>query len=474
MNRIRKKVVVVGAGISGLAAAYYFQRHLPAVWEKEGLLLDAAPQAGGLIASQPQGDFLLESGPDAFLTEKPAGVELCRELGLESRLIGTSPDHRRSFVVWKQKLYPLPAGLYLGCPRDLNVLARLPFISLSGKIRMASEIFVPRRVAGTDESVAGFFRRRFGKEAVERLAGPLIGGIYMGDPERLSLKTTLGRFAEMENRSGSLIRALAKEKQAAAAGGPRYGLFATFPGGMQELVDALIRRLPAATQQLGTGVKRLRRQEGWQLELQDGRLIETDALCLAVPAWKAAELLAGDSAVLAGTLSTFEYASAVIVTLAWRREDIAHPLDGFGFVVSAREATGIVGGAFNSVKFPGRAPEGQALIRVFLGGALKAAWCAQSDEAVFHEVEDKLGRWLGIRKAPSLREIRRLPRSMPQYHLNHASRVENLEKQLSGFPGIFLAGNAYHGVGLPDCIAGGRRAAQGMADFLQRQTVKVR
>ncbi|HEV2912410.1 MAG TPA: protoporphyrinogen oxidase [Pyrinomonadaceae bacterium] len=467
------RIAVVGAGISGLAAAHRLQERSAETGRAlESLLLEAGPHTGGIVRTCRREGFLLEVGPDSFISEKPEAVRLAERIGLSGNLIETNPQYRRSFIVRAGRLHAVPEGFQLLAPSRFWPFLTTGIFSWRGKARMALDILLPRRGAangGDDESLAQFVRRRLGREALERMAQPMVGGIYTADPERLSLRATMPRFLDMEREHRSLIRGMrrARRSQSASQGrgtsGARYGLFLSFDEGMQTLTDRLSARLPPRSIRLNSHVEKLsygRDQSLWRLSLSTGEVVECDAVCLALPAYAAARLLRETDATLAAELEAIPYASTATVNLAYRRADVPHPLDGFGFVVPIVERRRTLACTFSSVKFPGRAPEGHALLRAFVGGALQPEMFALDEEAIERAVRDDLRVLLGIEKPPLFTRVRKWPRSMAQYHLGHLRRVESIEERVRALPGLKLAGNAYGGAGLPDCIRSGERAAE--------------
>jgi oxygen-dependent protoporphyrinogen oxidase len=468
------RILIIGGGISGLAAAFSLQEHSPNTGRPlEILLLEATERTGGVIRTHSREGFLIEGGPDSFISEKPEARALAERLGISGHLIETSAEHRRSFIVGGGRLHPVPEGFHLLAPSRFWPFLTTRIFSWRGKARMALDIFLPRRAAtasngGDDESLAQFVRRRLGREALERMAQPMVGGIYTADPERLSLRATMPRFLEMERQSRSVIRGMwrARREQAAHAtqgtSGARYSLFLSFDEGMQVLSDTLAARLDKGSIRLNARIDSLsfdRATEDWKLRLQSGESLACDAVCLALPAYAAASLLRETDAQLASELEAIPYASTATINLAYRREDIPHPLDGFGFVVPILERRSVLACTFSSVKFPGRAPSGHALLRAFVGGALQPETFALDEEAMESAVREDLRDLLGIEKPPLFSLIEKWPRSMAQYHLGHLERVKRIEERLRAFPSLRLAGNAYGGAGIPDCIRSGERAA---------------
>jgi oxygen-dependent protoporphyrinogen oxidase len=471
-------VVVVGGGVSGLAAAHRLLELRGAggggAGPLEVLLLEASGRVGGTVRTERRDGFLLEGGPDSFISEKPAALELARRLGLEGRVVETNAEHRRSFVVRGGRLRPTPEGFHLLAPARLWPFITTDIFTWRGKARMALDLLLPRRAARAedDESLAGFVRRRFGREALERMAQPMVGGIYTADPERLSLRATMPRFLEMERRHRSLILAMRRNARRQGgrqdgASGPRYGLFLSFDEGMQVLTDAVAARLPTSSLRLRTKAEEVvfHREAGrWSVKTHGGEWIEADAVCLALPAYAAARLLRATDAPLAEELDAIPYASTATVNLAFRRADIPHPLDGFGFVVPFAERRSTLACTFTSVKFPSRAPDGHALLRAFVGGALQPEMFELSEEEMVAAVRRDLKDLLGVGAAPLFAHVERWPRSMAQYHLGHLRRLARINERLGALPGLRLCGNAYTGAGVPDCVRGGEAAADAILE----------
>jgi oxygen-dependent protoporphyrinogen oxidase len=462
-----RRVVVVGAGVSGLAAAHRL-REL-AGEQKVPLdvqVFDADSRAGGVVRTRREDGFLWEEGPDSFITEKPWALDLCRRLGLEAELTGTNPRHQRSFVAWRGKLRPTPEGFYLLAPSRLWPLAFTTLFTPLGKLRMALEPFVPRRRGEGDESLASFVRRRLGREALERMAQPMVAGVYAADPERLSLRATFPRFLEWESKHGSVIaglRASMKARRGAAAGvsGPRYGLFVTLRSGLSRLVDELVSRVGHSSVRLNTAVHGLAPSgRGWRLRLPAGAEREADAVCLALPAPRLAELIRPTDGEAAGLLDAVPYGASATVHVACRREDVAHPLDGFGFVVPAVEGRSLIGCSFSSVKFPARAPAGWVLLRAFVGGPRSEALLRRDDAALAAAVVADLRELLGVSGAPRVLSVRRWFGAMPHYAVGHLDRLDALDARLARHPTLALAGNGLRGLGLPDCVRAGEAAAE--------------
>ena len=459
------RLAVVGGGIAGLAAAHRAvelarERGLPL----ELALFEAGDRLGGTIQTDRYEGFLVECGPDSFLSEKPWALALCRRLGVEDRLVRTGDRFRRTYVAFRGRLHPLPDGFQLLAPTRLGPFVRSRLFSWPGKLRMAMDLVLPRG-GDPDESLGAFVSRRLGSEALERVAQPLVAGIYTADPDVLSLAATMPRFLELERRERSLILGLwrgARRAPAEADGvsGARWSLFVTFADGMEELPRALAARLPPEGVRLKARVTGVTRDgAGWRLGLADGFTATADAVIIATESHQAGRMLRYTDPALAHLLDGIPYASSATVTLGWRRADIPHPLDGFGFVVPQIERRPIIACTFSSVKYPGRAPEGFALLRVFVGGALNEAILAGDDETLTRVARAELGELLGVQDPPLFARVSRYPKAMPQYHVGHLARVDAIDGCLKTHPGLALAGGAYRGVGIADCVRSGEEAA---------------
>ncbi|MBI2132727.1 MAG: protoporphyrinogen oxidase [Candidatus Tectomicrobia bacterium] len=463
---------MLGGGVAGLAACLRLlqgarERGLPL----EVVLLEASPRVGGAIETVRAGGCLLEKGPDCFLSVKPEGVALCRELGLEGQLIGTRPECRRSFILRGGRLHPVPAGFYLLAPSSLTPFVTSPVFSPLGKLRMALDLVLPRRRGAGDESLASFVRRRLGREALDRMAQPMVAGIYAADPEELSLEATMPQFLEMERRHRSVILALrrrmAQARGAAAASGPRYALFLSLAGGMEMLVEALRELLPGASLRCGARAAGLRREGGrWRVGLEGGGELEADALCAALPAHAGSKLFGEVSPRLSALLGGIPYGSVATLNLVFRRDRVAHPLDGTGFVVPAAEGRPLMACSFSSSKFAGRAPEGKVLLRAFAGGARGGEALALAEGELIRRLVEDLRPVLGLSGEPEEALLQRYGRAMPHYTVGHLGRVEEMERLAAELPGVALAGSAYRGVGIPDCAAGAAAAVARLLDQL--------
>jgi protoporphyrinogen/coproporphyrinogen III oxidase len=456
------RIVIIGGGISGLAAAH---RVLELNQTAQVTILEASGRLGGTIQTEFRDGFLLERGPDSFISEKPHAVALAERLGLESRLIQTNEEYRRSFIVRDGRLRPVPEGFQLLAPSRMWSFITSDIFSVAGKARMAADLLLPRKSTNgsTDESLASFVRRRLGVEALDRMAQPMVGGIYTADPETLSLRATLPRFLEMEREHRSLILAMLRQGRAQKSGtsGARYSLFLSFDRGMQVLVDAVARI--NADFRVKMRAQKLTFDQGWTITTDKDEVFKADTVCLAVPAYIAASLLDQRHESLAEKLRAIKYASTATINFGYRRAAIAHPLNGFGFVVPFVEKRSLIACTFSSVKFSGRAPDGHVLLRAFAGGALQPEIFALDESEMAARVEADLRELLGISEPPLFVEVAKWERSMPQYQVGHLDRILEIENEVSKLPGLMLAGNSYRGAGIPDCIRSGEQAAEYLA-----------
>jgi len=467
----RLRIAVVGGGISGLAAAHRL-RELSAQQglEAEVILLEASERLGGVINTKRQNDLLLETGPDSFITQKPWALDLCKRLGISDEVMPTNQQFRRSYIAQGNHIHPLPEGFLMMAPSKWWPFITSPLISWPGKLRMACDLFLPAAPHKSDESLASFVRRRLGQEALDKIAQPMVGGVYTADPEKLSLLATMPRFMEMEQKYGSVIRGLRSESQSTKQdSGARYSMFVTMEHGMQSLVEALSKRLLPQHIHLQTPVQSINRTvSGWTVLLHDGGKLNAHAVILALPAHQASKLMSGMDSRLADDLSQIEYASSAVLNLVYNRRDIPDGLEGFGFVVPAVEGRFSLACTFSSVKFAKRSPADQVILRVFAGGAMQNRICELSDAELIEHAQVDLKHYLGIKTSPRSALVSRHVASMPQYHLGHIARVKRIEARLQQIPGLYLAGNAYCGVGIPDCINSGQQAAEMLIGKLPR------
>lgn len=453
------RVAVLGGGITGLAAALRLEE-AGADWT----LFEAAPRVGGVIETVEHDGYRIERSADNFLTREPWATDLCRRVGIEADLLPTDPARRRALVVNRGYIRRVPEGFVLMAPQKTWPILASPILSLVGKARLMYEPFVATRREETDESIAAFSRRRLGRETFERLVQPLVAGIYTADPERLSMAATMPQFVEQERRYGSLSKASLRHETPTERGesGARYNLFMAPRNGMQQLLDAISTRLPAERVRTGSGVDRIERLSGgpWRLYgAADESLGEFDELIVTLPTHAAAKLLRPVDEPLGAKLAEIEYAGCSVVCLGVAESQIARPIDGFGFVVPSVEGRRIIAASLTSYKFPGRAPAGKAIIRVFIGGALQPHLADFDDERLVAIAREELADLTGLQGEPEFATVARWPQRMPQYHVGHLDRVAVIEAAAQRV-GVELAGAAYRGVGIPQCVRSGEQAAE--------------
>ena len=469
-----KKIAIIGGGITGLATAFYLQKYALAA---DVTLIENTHRLGGKIASAQENGFVIEGGPDSFLARKPAVMELCRDLGLDKYLIGPNPVQNNTYVWSRDKLHPLPEGMMSMTPTKVVPFLRSRLISWPGKMRMGMEMFVPPRNAMADESLASFVRRRLGGEALEKIAAPLMASIFAADPETLSLQSTFPTFLEMERKHGSLFRAILHQKRAKGHTPVTSGakdisspMFMTLGGGLQQLVDAIVARLHPQTVLLNRHVLTVIRDEDqYRIAFRDGSCIPADQVVFATPANLTANLVADIDGVLAMKLRAIRYVSTATVSLGFKSDDIKIPLNGFGFVVPHHENRQITACSWSSIKFSHRAPEGHALIRVFVGGACAEALAEQDEAGLVDLARKELRAIMGIAAMPVLSTVYRWHKANPQYDVGHQARIAEIDSIVAWNPGMHLAGSAYHGAGVPDCIQSAVKVAQSIARTIQHK-----
>ena len=491
------RIAIIGGGISGMAAALRLSELVAESKNVTIQLFEAAPRLGGLVGSERIGDYLIERGADSFITNKPGGVALCRKLGLEGDVIGTDDKNRRSLILARGKPIETPEGLNLIAPGSAWSILKTPILSWRGKLRCLCEPLVARREQPSDESLASFTRRRLGQEMLDRIVQPMVGGIYTADPEKLSLRATLPRFLDMERKHGSLFEARHAEAAPAsgpeqAASGARYGLFASLRHGMSQLIDTLAARVravaqvetgavvqgvtlnhwrPKATASATPGSAVSRQPSAISQEVNRGEVAWTDAhgdqrrtsisgVILATPAYQMASALQSAIPTAASELAQIEYASSAVVVTGHDLHGIDHPLNAFGLVIPAIEKRQILSVSFLNRKFPDRAPPDKAVLRTFMGGALQPEMLELSDGQLVEATLSELRSIFGVRSEPEFAVVTRYPRAMPQYHVGHADRVARIMECLKPTPWVALAGNTLGGVGLPDSILSGEKAAE--------------
>ncbi len=455
-----KRIAIIGGGISGLSAAYTLETQKRQGAALEYALYESSHRLGGVLVTERVEDCLIEAGPDSFITEKPWAADLCRELGIGGDLIGSNDARRKTYIVVGNRLVEMPDGLMFMVPTRILPTVLSPLFSLSTKLRMAQEWFHPPHKAESDETVASLVERHYGREMVDRLADPLLSGVYGGDSDQLSVRAVLPRFADMEAKHGSLGRAMlaARQQMKAAHAQPRP-LFSSLKNGMQQLVEALVLSLDALALRTGTAVHAVQRDyDAWTVFV-DGRRATFDAIILATPAPAAGLLLQSAVPALARELSEIRYSSSVTVSLIYGQEVVNSLPPGFGFLVPRTEDRRMLACTFVHNKFPHRAPAHRAIVRCFLGGSRDESALDLSESEILSIVQGELGEILGLRAEPLAARVYKWRAAMAQYGVGHLARLEHVAQLLSQTPGLALAGNGFRGIGVPDCVRSGRDAA---------------
>jgi protoporphyrinogen/coproporphyrinogen III oxidase len=449
-------VIIVGGGISGLSTAFYLARRgIPST------ILESRPRLGGVIQTEHLEGCTLEAGPDSFLSAKPAALDLIRDLGLTDQVIGSNDFSRKTYV-WKHgRLLPLPDGLMMMVPTKIGPLLRSHLLGWGTKARMALELFHAPQTGAEDQSVAQFIEEHYGTEAVDYLAEPLLSGIYGGDPRELSVASVLPRFVTLAQRYGSLTRGvLAERAKTATNHAPRAPLFRTLKGGLEQMIDALLSAIGPFTTVRHARAETAERANGGFLLRVEGEWLAAKHLVLACEAHSASSLVTALDSCLAELLAAIPYSSSMTVALGFAAKDLAARPAGHGFLVPKKERRRLMACTWVGEKFSYRVPENMVVARCFLGGMDDASVLAEPDESVREIVARDLREIAGITASPKFLRIHRWPRSMAQYTVGHAQRLAEIETRVQAIPGLRLAGNAYEGIGIPDCIRLGKRAAE--------------
>ncbi len=455
------RIAIVGGGISGLAAAFALEESRRA-GTVEYVLYESSPRLGGVLRTERVQDCIVEAGPDSFITEKTWAADLCRALGLGDQLIGSNDAERKTYILVSGRLIPMPDGLMFMVPTKILPTGLSPLFSWGTKLRMARELFHPPRSAETDESVASLVERHYGREMVDRLADPLLSGVYGGQAASLSVRAVLPRFAEMERTHGSLGRAMlaARKKKPRMANQSAPPLFTSLKNGMQHLVETLVPRLNQTSLLAGIAVQSIRPEGGgWAIAagLKSARF---DAVILAVPSLAAAQLLAISGPELSAELAAVQYGSSITVGLGYERRVRQALPPGFGFLVPRSEGKRLLAATFVHNKFPHRAPDDRALLRCFFAGPEAENIWQLSDDGIIAVVRNELQQILGVRAAPLFARVYKWKSAMAQYGVGHLERLDRIERLRGQLPRLALAGNGYRGIGVPDCIRSGQEAAQ--------------
>jgi oxygen-dependent protoporphyrinogen oxidase len=469
------KLAVIGGGITGLAAAHQLHEMQPS-WPV--VLFEAGQRLGGVLQTIRRDGFLIELAADNFIRgpNAPWAEQLCQRIGFADQLIDTNPQFRQAHIFWNGRLLPVPEGFQLMAPSRLSAIIVSPLLSPLGKVRLMLEPLIPARRDGPEESLVEFATRRLGRQAFERLVQPLVSGIYTADPAQLSVQAALPQMVEMERKYGSLYKAMrARMKQRRSAvdrsGGARYSLFVAPRDGMGTLVEALAARLSAIDLRMSWPVTSLTRTAdgGWMIRGRDAEASELfDGVILALPTQAASSLVRPTHGDLAQQLASIPHASSAVVCLGYRQQQLSRPLEAFGCVVPAVQRRRVLAISYSSQKYTGRAPEGCQLFRTFVGGALQHDLTSLSDEELLSLVRTELSGILGVEGEPLVRQVARWDQTMPQFHVGHCGRLEQIRQHLRTLPHLHLAGNGYEGVGLPQCIRSGESAATALVRELAR------
>jgi protoporphyrinogen/coproporphyrinogen III oxidase len=473
-----KDVVIIGGGIAGLAAAYYTCKNSGI--QGSVTILEEADYWGGKISTERIDDFVIEGGPDTFVVTKPWAVNLCKELGIAERLKGTDPNNKKTYILKNERLHELPGGLTMMIPTEFSPMIRTGLLSWPAKARMGLDFFLPAAKENDDETLGGFVTRRLGREAYENLIEPLMSGIYAGDGDQLSLQATFPYLRDLERKHGGLVKgalALRRERARSLRSNGRSpdptpgsrSIFLTPIGGLAEIVETLVEKLRTfdVELRLNTAVREVSRtHEGYQINLWNGEYLLANSIILATPTYITADLIEGFAPDLIGELRAIEYVSTATVSLAYRESDLPRLLDGYGYVIPRQEGRKALACTWTSSKFPHRAPEGYALLRVFIGRAGQEEEIQWHDEGLLEIAREELQLTLGITAEPLFTRTYRWERAMPQYNLGHPDRLVRIAASLKAYPGLALAGGGYQGIGIPDCIRSGELAAEHIRKFV--------
>ncbi len=482
-SNFMKRIAIIGGGIAGLSAAFYLQRAREQGAALEYVLYERSARLGGVLQTEEVDGFLLEAGPDSFLTVKPWAAQLARDAGLGDQIIPSLDHARKVHIVLHGKLVPMPAGLHFMVPSKMLPALMSPLFSWATRAQIAREALWSRPQASpkklndggmgesaADESAASLVSRHFGQQMVDRVANPLLAGVYGGEASQLSARAVLPGFVEMEAQHGSLIRGVRAQLAAkaaaasAATSAPSPSIFTSFKKGMQQLVDAVSSGIDPQCVHLNAKVEAVTRDtSGWNVrrsQPHEGNGKPFDSVALAVPAYVSATLIEAESPALAVALNQIPYGSSVLILMAYDEEVARNLPDGFGFLAPRSEGLRMLACTMVHNKFAGRAPAGAALLRVFMGGAGDEAAISLSDDEIQSIVRKELRQILGLTSAPRFCRIYRWPRAMAQYNVGHLLRIAEIQAAAAKSPGLFLAGNAYRGIGVPDCVRSGAEVAQ--------------
>ena len=460
------RIAIIGGGISGLAAAFELEEHRRAGADVDYVLYESCARLGGVLRTEHVDGCLVEAGPDSFITEKPWATDLCREVGLGDQLIGSNDADRKTYILTNGRLVVMPDGLMFMVPTKILPTGLSPLFSWKTKLRMTQELFHPPRAVDHDESVAAFVERHYGSEMVDRLADPLLSGVYGGEAASLSVRAVLPRFAEMERTHGSLGRAMlaARKKISTGPRKPAPPLFTSLKNGMQHLAETVVSRLTPTALLTDTPVQAIQREAGSWVVSAGLQSDQFDSVIIALPAPAAAQVLRIVSPELSAELAAIQYSSSITVGLGYDRDVRQSLPPGFGFLVPRSEGKRLLAATFVHNKFPHRAPEDRALLRCFFAGKTAESVWTLGDDQVVGIVRNELQQVLGLRAEPLFARVYKWKSAMAQYGVGHLDRLDRMERLRQQMPGLALAGNAYRGIGVPDCIRSGRDAAKQLVE----------
>lgn len=465
-----KKIVIVGGGITGLAAAYTLEENRQ---DMEYTLIEKNPRLGGKILTEHDNGYLIEGGPDCFLAEKQSVIKLAEKIGMSDRLIGTNDQHKGTYIYSGGKLHALPEGLMLLVPTRIVPFALSPLISWPGKLRMSLDFVLPKKKDQDDETLQNFVLRRLGQEALDKIATPLIGGIHGGDPETMSLKASFPRFLDMERDHGSLVRAMLSGRRKAAKRPTTKDMkrpksyFMSFKKGMGELPQVLEEKLQGEIIKGQEVTEITRKDQGFLVAITGQEPIYADGVILAVPAPEAAHIIKGIAPKVYPLLQSIPMASSATIQVVYQKSKIPKALNSFGFLVPHVEKRKINAVTFASVKWDERVPnEDYILLRVFIGGAINSHLALAPEEEIMSWVKDDLKTILGITAEPEQYWVHRWVDARPQYIMGHLDRLAEMDGYLQKMPGLVLVGGCYRGIGVPDCVSDGIKGAEKVIEYL--------
>ena len=489
MKTSPKKVAIIGGGIAGLATAYSLEEKADRKEKPISItILERDNRIGGNILTAREDGFLIEGGPDCFLSEKPWAIKLCEKLGIGNSLLCTNDEYRRTFVLWKGRLCELPEGVILMIPTRLFPFVRSNLLSFKGKVRAAMDLFIPKRRSEGDESLSEFVRRRLGQDILDKIAEPLVAGIHAGNPDTMSVKSTFPKFIKLEEEYGSLIKGMIIRRKmmhnpylrqgVSGRDLPQYTMFMTLKGGLDELPQRIVKGMKGTTILKNKEVLSIEKytpvipsydkggNKLYKIYLKDGEIFDSHAVVFATPSYETAKILNRLNSPLSEMLNKIPYISTATVSLAYRKDSISHTMNGFGFVVPRLEKRKIMAATWVSRKFSCRSPDDSFLIKCFVGGYYNEGLVSLGDRDMVSMVREELRDIMGISADPVLTRIYRWEKAMPQYIVGHDEMLSILDTRLSGLPGIFITGSAYRGVGIPDCIHDADSTAEKVLHFL--------